>query len=1047
MQMSFEDGCCGRWPEVSAVCNSANKIEQPSFGSVARAVRGDTARISVTLFALICVSYLAVGSRAIQAEVIVEALGPSGLASGLKVGDRLVGWQAGDTDGTFDQWFDGWRFEFLHLPHHGRATIQVVRGVDSEVVNVGAEPLGLSVRPSLTEEQLRSIDAWLDSVGESVQDRIQSLKAAAASLEANSLGFALARLGRRAEQERDALGAAKAYRAAAGEEPDFAGELLTRVGRNLLRASQLDAAETAFREAVAAWSLAETKGVPLASLAVSIPLSAQGDLAGRRYRLGEGKALLERACLLRRSLAANSWLVAGCLNNLGIIAGTANDLAVAEERFLEALDIERALGRQGARQLTNLGVVARRRGDLDRAASYLGQSLKLRQGSQTLGEAEVLTNLASVVGEQGSFAEALTLYERAGVLYSQIDASALPTVAFNRAKIYQLSGQWAEATTELEKAKSLLGPRLDGSVLGARVKGLLAEDAMHLGELQQARVLLSEAFSTFFLLLPDTTDFARTASLLAVLTARLGDHLQAADLFVRSIAAIEAQQKRIGGGARGWVEYRDKVAPLYQHYIDFLLERGKVEEAYELYERSRGQALVALMNQRYLDIQADVSAEHQSARYSVARTIESEYRKLMRLPEDATQERSSQRVRIENLHTERDALSARIRSGSAARSALEAPPSLSVAELRLALPAGTLVVAYDLRPSGGTVFSFSRDLPLAAHAIEMDSKTLRDTTERWLRLASSPRRSAELRPRAIQLTNALLAPIADRIDQAERLLVIPYGPLQLLSFAALPSPTDHQQYLVQQLPVSRDLSASIHVADRQTEPGGSPIAVVFGDPQVPEMQPASGQRNRGALPSARDEAKAVAAIFGDRAHLYLGEQATEEEAKRSLPDATVIHFATHAILDQDSPLDSSLVLSPSTSSQGLLHAWEIIESVQLKADLVVLSACETARGEERAGEGIVGLVNALKVAGAKAVLASLWRVEDRSTEVLMARFYSYLANGDDTAVALRNAQLDLLSSPIEVEHLGEVRTMDASHPRYWAAFVLLGPTESVRTHD
>ncbi|HEX6738721.1 MAG TPA: CHAT domain-containing protein, partial [Vicinamibacteria bacterium] len=144
-----------------------------------------------------------------------------------------------------------------------------------------------------------------------------------------------------------------------------------------------------------------------------------------------------------------------------------------------------------------------------------------------------------------------------------------------------------------------------------------------------------------------------------------------------------------------------------------------------------------------------------------------------------------------------------------------------------------------------------------------------------------------------------------------------------------------------------------------------------------------------------------------------------------------IHFACHATLDERSPLNSAVALTiperpGEGADNGLLQAWEIFDHVRLDADLVTLSACNTALGTELGGEGLLGLQRAFHYAGARAVLASLWSISDRSTAVLMKRFYAHLKAGRSLDEALRAAQRDLIRDPA------------LSHPFRWAAFQLSG---------
>jgi CHAT domain-containing protein len=182
------------------------------------------------------------------------------------------------------------------------------------------------------------------------------------------------------------------------------------------------------------------------------------------------------------------------------------------------------------------------------------------------------------------------------------------------------------------------------------------------------------------------------------------------------------------------------------------------------------------------------------------------------------------------------------------------------------------------------------------------------------------------------------------------------------------------------------------------------------------------------LPGTRDEVLAVAQIAGPDSRVLQGQDATEARFKsEALPEFRVIHLATHAAADPEYPDRASLILgvSPKTSDDGLLQVREIM-GLSLNAGLVTLSACETRVGADRQEAGVVNLEQAFLIAGARAVLASLWNVEDRSTTALMKAFYQHLAKGEDKALALTHAKREILE-----------RYGDAS-PYYWAGFVIVG---------
>ena len=154
----------------------------------------------------------------------------------------------------------------------------------------------------------------------------------------------------------------------------------------------------------------------------------------------------------------------------------------------------------------------------------------------------------------------------------------------------------------------------------------------------------------------------------------------------------------------------------------------------------------------------------------------------------------------------------------------------------------------------------------------------------------------------------------------------------------------------------------------------------------------------GPLPASRAEVEATRTDLRRRGRRPTSGPTRRKHAPSPCSATRYVHFATHGLLDPHTPLNSSLALTvPATRHEGqengLLQAWEIFEQVRLDADLVTLSACETALGAELAGEGLIGLTRAFHYAGARSVLASLWRVADDSTAALMARFYRHLRAG------------------------------------------------------
>jgi CHAT domain-containing protein len=204
--------------------------------------------------------------------------------------------------------------------------------------------------------------------------------------------------------------------------------------------------------------------------------------------------------------------------------------------------------------------------------------------------------------------------------------------------------------------------------------------------------------------------------------------------------------------------------------------------------------------------------------------------------------------------------------------------------------------------------------------------------------------------------------------------------------------------------------------------------LVVGNPVVADIASGSDEMFRlgfAPLPGADEEARRIAAMFPGRgATLLRGRDGGLAEVVREAPTRDVLHLASHGVARSDDPLASFVLLAPSACGE-LLTARRVM-TLTLKADLVVLSACQTGLGRI-AGDGVLGLSRAFLFAGATSVLVSHWSISDHATTALMAGFYSrYLGKGLDKASALKQSMDELR------------RQRGFEHPRYWAPFFLVG---------
>jgi CHAT domain-containing protein len=291
-----------------------------------------------------------------------------------------------------------------------------------------------------------------------------------------------------------------------------------------------------------------------------------------------------------------------------------------------------------------------------------------------------------------------------------------------------------------------------------------------------------------------------------------------------------------------------------------------------------------------------------------------------------------------------------------------------------------------------------------------------------------------------ELYEMLIQPIEREISGKKRLVIVPHGILHYLPFQALLSRDG--KYLIESFTISYLPSATVLKYARGKNKGNRIDLFAVGNP-VTDLPP---------LPGAEIEARGVSALF-EKTLLLTGRQATKTSMKDQSPKYDLLHLSTHGEMNESNPLKSNLRFTPTEKDDGKLTVSEIFD-MEIKANLVTLSACETALekgegGDFPQGDDLVGLSRAFIHAGAPSVVASLWNVSDESTVELMKAFYRNLKSMSKSE-ALRKAQLDLMRSSIrpnvERSSRGNVQsinypqdtTTEYSHPYFWAPFILLG---------
>lgn len=344
-------------------------------------------------------------------------------------------------------------------------------------------------------------------------------------------------------------------------------------------------------------------------------------------------------------------------------------------------------------------------------------------------------------------------------------------------------------------------------------------------------------------------------------------------------------------------------------------------------------------------------------------------------------------------------------------------PMPDPARLRRFLPPGTFLLEYAVLPGRTYVWIVSRD-----SFKRLTLRARRADVERW---------TADLQ-RGVRQQNALA--IARNIDVAyaelvrdvlatvetlphgrgprRRLVFVPDGAMHGLPFSALRDPAT-KRHLLEQAVVATDGSALLYVysllRDARFAADANPSILLVGNPSFdPAAPPARGLR---VLPGAASEVARIAADYGARSEVRIGDEATVAEFLRLVPASTLVHFAGHSVTNVQTPSRSVLLFAPDAKRRGDVDARELLRELDAsRTRLVVLSSCSSAGGLPVGPEGVAPLVRPFRGAGVPAVVGSLWDVPDATAERLLVSFHRHYRAGSDAATALQAAQLDLLGS-------------------------------------
>jgi len=778
-----------------------------------------------------------------------------------------------------------------------------------------------------------------------------------------------------------------------------------------------------------AYKLAQESEVPRAIAASGSALAIlrlQMDPTSR-----EGERIQRHILEYRHALRPNR--VAAILSNIGMSLVARQEYSAAYQELVEAL------------RLTNEGTV------ISRAENYLGRILEVQndpalalehfrraaaaQAPKPL-EIEAHLSLVRALRALNRHDEAWTEVERVGELALGTPFRGLISQYYvMRTELQMDRGEMAGAEETLRKAIAY-AREARGDVLEMDALLSLGNVYYSTGRFAESLRTAREAEALW-----RKFDFGGLKRYPALMLAArselaLGHEEEAAAGFAEAIAAIESTRDAVAGGERQRVRFFEPFHAAFTEMVDLSVRRGRIHEALVYAERGKGRVLLDTLGQQRNDAAGLMSGAERSARTVLVTDLGAINRKLivLRATEGATA------AEVETLRNQQQRAQTALASFDAELAARHPRLRAARAETTILDPASPGEIASDLvflefvvHERRTHLFVVDRD-SVTHHPIDITRAALGKRVNAFNQQLAS--RDLDYTGSARALYDLLLAPAAGRLRGKRVYCVIPDDALWRLPFEALVAVDG--RFVVERAALFYAPSISIHqeiVRAQQKRQPRETTLVAFGNPSLTgsgrqvSVSSARGV-DLGPLPDAEEEVREIARIYGKRSTVYLREQAHEENAKRDMAHARVVHFATHGLFDERNPMFSQIVLASAGQEDGVLQAWEMMR-LDLGVDLVVLSACDTARGEGRAGEGLIGMSWALFVGGCPSTVATHWRVDSRSASRLMVAFHRHLVRGGDArgaakAEALRAAQLEML------------RGAATRHPFYWAGFVLIG---------
>ena len=788
--------------------------------------------------------------------------------------------------------------------------------------------------------------------------------------------------------------------------------------------------------------------------------------------LGDLDSALEyhlRSLGIRERVAPNSMWCVQSYGNIAAVYLKRGDVNRALEYYLKCQEITTRLAPDSLEQAgnhINIGTIYRSRGEVDRALQCFRKGLEIavRLAPESLAGVVANNAIGSVYAERGESDRALEHYRTALGILERFAPGSLDCarVYHDIASIHHSLGAADRALEQYRKAVAITRSQAPGSGDHGRYCALAAVECAELGRRHEARKLFSEAL--------DALDMAREHSAKqAEEEIRRGFSAQYEEVYRQNIKFVLGYDDAASALV---VSERMRAKGLRENLFQRMTALADEDERSVLGQRDellgRREAMVTRLGQAAAagdkELEAQLLAERTQLDTDWDALIVDARQRTPRMAavlfpptqgvEDLQQLLDPETVTFSYVVAQ-DGIDLLILTNTGPVERVKLSVTAEEARALLFPSDGTQARDYRWVSTDGAARAITmeaRGIPIGARAITMEA---RDTGQRYLH-------PEMLDDSCRKLWSALLEPAARHLEGKKRLIVLPDGVLHYVAWSALEDADGKpliSRVAVAMLPSLRTLGllrqeAELRAAARTRE---RHVLLALGNPDYPEP-PAEGGAPGGStealtplstrqtiaeavgradariprLPYTGVEVARIGEILGAPEGVHTGADAAESTVRAEASSVSVLHFACHGYCNDRVPLASGLILSLTgadpndPTKDGLLTAEDVL-GLSLDADVVTLSACDTAVGKESGGEGMVGLTRAFMFAGTPTVVSSLWPVADDSTRELMERFYANMKTGQDKAEAMRRAQLSVIADHPEW-----------ANPYFWAPFEVWG---------